>query len=271
MVRNAGWPDHGAVHGARRRGQSRTMRGRGDRAAAGRTSGRSPLGRSPSPGTPASIRPEPDPGPSAARAPDRRVRPARHGPLPRRAARIEGAMPKRGNFKTNPISHNPFVSLNNMEERGPARSPSARRGVPRRHPLAGRRDTGGKGAPERVRPRRKGHGSPPRPAAPASAQRLCKTNPISRNILILLCNLSTCARPSRVPRDAGRDRGETCGLGCRRGRRQPVQPNAASGCPAGSLSAAAMSMRLAMLWTGLNSSMCGRIVRTPPASGLNPS
>ena len=198
MVRNAGWPDHGAVHGARRRGQSRTMRGRGEQAAAGWTSRCSPVGRSPGPGTPASIRPEPGPCHAAARGPNRRVRPARHGPPSRRAVRIEETMPKRGNFKTNPISHNPFVSLNNMGERAPARSPLARRGVPRRRPPAGRRDTGGKGAPERVPPRRKWHGSPPRPAAPATAQRICKTNPIPRNILILLRKPSTCARPSRV-------------------------------------------------------------------------
>ena len=175
--------DHGAVHGARHRGQGRTMRWRSNRAAAGWTSGRSPVGRSPGPGTPASIRPEPDPGQSAARGPNRRVRPARHEPPPRRAARIEGAMPKTENCKTNPISHNPFVSLNNMEERVHARSPL---GSPWR------------AAPARVPPRQQRHGSPPRPAASAPAQRICKTNPISRNILILLRKLSTCARPSRV-------------------------------------------------------------------------
>ena len=37
------------------------------------------------------------------------------------------------------------------------------------------------------------------------------------------------------------------------------------------LSAAATSIRLAMLCTGRKSSICGRIARTPPASGLNPS
>ncbi len=52
----------------------------------------------------------------------------------------------------------------------------------------------------------------------------------------------------------------------------PAQAQAALGSVGiGSLSAVAMSMRLAMLWTGRNSSMCGRIVRTPPASGLKPS
>ena len=128
-LRPTGSPDHGAVHGARRRGQSRAMRGRSDRAATGWTGGRSPLGRSPGPRPPASIRPEPGPGRCPARGPDRRVRPARDKAPPRRASRIEGAKPKGGNGKTKPISHNPFVSLNNTEECGPTRSPLARRGA----------------------------------------------------------------------------------------------------------------------------------------------